>query len=228
MALDMMDLQSDALPPTLLSPLAWASSAEGFEHFTGFSEVTGGSIAHFDLVYTHSDGRRQFCSGYPNIVYEDGVGELETQYNTGCGWFSECDAHYTETSSSSSDCWAGRTDKTCSLTMATISEAPAEASVAATTPPVWSEWTAWSDCYPESGEWKSARSRYSRGGSGDRLGTQPEGESREVATCTDEKATGCGVWPFVGCDSGYTEKSSSSCGCSFLGCWGTELVCIRK
>ena len=49
--------------------LFWASAAPGFTAVSGLTEVSGGSWEHFDLIYEHSDGRRQFCSGAQSFTY---------------------------------------------------------------------------------------------------------------------------------------------------------------
>eukprot|EP00662_Eupelagonemidae_sp_cell21_P051159 gene51159-5429_t len=46
--------------------LYWASLAPNFELVQGFTQVSGGSNEHFEIMYHHPDGsgRKQFCSSF--------------------------------------------------------------------------------------------------------------------------------------------------------------------
>ena len=81
------------------SDLYWASLAPGFTVVSGLTSVSGGSWEHFDLVYEHSDGRRQVCSGAQRFTYSPQSGSTsptpdwgkvarenkrEAEYMTGC------------------------------------------------------------------------------------------------------------------------------------------------
>lgn len=95
------------------SDVYWASLADGFTITQGFSSVSGGSWEHFDLVYQHGDGRRQFCSSpqsfsySPQLRHDPGPHTYQPEtYKTKCSWddaFGGCDEDYDEISSSY--CW---------------------------------------------------------------------------------------------------------------------------
>ena len=80
--------------PRECNPSYWASLAPGFTLVQGFEKVSGGSWEHFDVVYEHPDGRRQFCGGTDQITYHPQYDASFTYepnaYDTACAFSPRC------------------------------------------------------------------------------------------------------------------------------------------
>jgi len=59
----------DSLSGHEKNPMYWASAADQFTLYSGFTSVSGGSVPHYDLLYKYEDGRRQFCANWPSFAY---------------------------------------------------------------------------------------------------------------------------------------------------------------
>lgn len=217
-------------PPTGFSPrekssVYWASAAPGYTLVTGFSDVSGGSAEHFDLVYTHADGRRQFCSDTAlSMTFGPQQSGPHTHrpsgYTTDCAyWSASCDEGFTKTGSSSCSAgwwWPWGTKTTCAPAAGASVEAtqPAEPTVAATTQPSWGPFGAWSSCSKKCGGGTQARHRVCRAGSGAALKERCHGDRHESRSCNaaacQTTTTSCAYMP--SCPSGYAQTSWDWCG----------------
>lgn len=209
----------------------WASLAPGFTLAQGFSSVSGGSAEHFDLVFTHGDGRRQFCSTVtsftvsPQLEHNPGPHtHAPDGYTTGCSWNigDQCDGPgFKAASTSRSDCWWPRVKTVCvpdAADLVDVSGLPAEPTQAASTPPVWEPWGAWSSCSKKCGGGHSARHRVCRKGTGSFVdkfcpaelgGDHSEGRACNAGSCAT-RSTSCSYFP--SCPSGFSSPSWAWCG----------------
>ena len=122
-----MQLWNDrnSLSPDRKSDLYWASLAgDEYKLYKGFGDVTGGSWTHFDMVYEHKDGRKQFCGGIESFSFDPQQGmdwnsdntEYTTKYSSECEWFPEsCDeyAGFEEVKSEGCAWWGMKKIRTC-------------------------------------------------------------------------------------------------------------------
>ena len=100
----------------------WASLAPGFTLVQGFERVSGGTFEHFNVVYEHADGRRQFCGGVNTMTYHPQMGEAgdyayaPNAYETGCGFTSSCPSPGFVETGTVSGCGWGKSNKRCAPT----------------------------------------------------------------------------------------------------------------
>jgi len=118
------------------SNVYWASLAgDEYKLYKGFSSVTGGSATHFDIIYKHKDGRKQFCGGIfsfslsPQEImgWNSNSVEYLQKYETECQFFPEsCDneAGFEEKGKEGCAWWGLKTIRKCESVKNSYGEYP--------------------------------------------------------------------------------------------------------
>lgn len=208
--------------------LWWAAHAENFQLVNRYEGVSGASYENFNLLYTHSDGRKQFCSGVQSFTFSPqndlAKARYQPRYETSCGFnINECDHGFQEVGKVDSDCWftwlgIGRT--VCeAITVSTITQ-PASVEnpgdhleSALSVKPEFGPFGPYSSCTKKCGSGSKTKTRICSRGTGDFVGEFCEGSNQETVACNTQECktstTGCSYFP--SCPSGFEKTSSEWC-----------------
>lgn len=219
----------DSLPLDKRNDVYWASLAgDEYSLYRGFSSVTGGSWTHFDVVYEHTDGRKQFCGGVKSFTYspQDGMGwnsedvDFQHTYETPCAWSvwsDQCDqdAGFVEKSSESCGFW--QTKRTCEAKRTAQGNYPRivenENSPIKDAVAFSPQWYDAATCSKKCGGGERVSRCHVGAGSGDAGGKYCSSEAGARSTCNDQA---CRMWTSSyyswspeACPSGFSWKSTA-------------------
>jgi len=207
--------------------LWWAGHADRFQLVNQYESVSGASFENFNLLYTHSDGRKQFCSGVKSFTFgpqNDLAGaRYQQSYKSSCGYSPSCEYGYEKAGSDKSDCWfafTGRHRAVCTaipvntITQPTSIQNPGDhLQSAPSVAPEFGPFGAFSSCTKTCGSGLKSRNRICARGTGSFAGQYCEGPNQETVACNTQACetttTNCAYFP--SCPSGFKKTSSSWC-----------------